>query len=460
MATVSSIGSARRTRVIREVNDGAPEHGAVTHERTVQFGQALSVECFRLKNGLRLLLCEDHSAPVVAYHTWYRVGSRHERMGKTGLAHLFEHLMFNETEHLKPGVLDRKLEEAGAESNASTWLDWTHYNIALPREKLPVAVAIESERMQNLVLRDPQVASEKEVVANERRYRVDDDVEGSVSELLWATAFTTHAYRWPTIGWMEDIQNFDTEDCRVFYDTFYAPNNATLVVVGDVTERRVLELVSKAYGTIEPSLLPVEDVRPELPQIEERRKNVQKPTATEKLVVGYHAPAFGDFDHPALSLLSEVLFGGRASRVYRRLVHDEEAAVDVHAFVGPFRDPGLFEIFASAREGHSASGLLRILDEEVAKVIDQPVSSEELDRAKARLELSLLGGLETVDGKASTIGFYDTVLGKPAGAFERLDATLELGSGDLLRAARKYLRNDSRSVIFVEPQPTSKGTEA
>src|SRR5262249_52862418 len=152
---------------------------------------------------------------------------------------------------------------------------------------------------------------------------------------------------------------------------------------------------------------------------------------TEKLVVGYHAPAFGDFDHPALSLLSEVLFGGRASRVYKRLVHDEEAAVDMHAFVGPFHDPGLFEIYASGREGRSATDLLKILDEELAKVVAEPVSTEELDRAKARLELSLLAGLETVDGKASTIGFYDTVLGKPSGAFERLEASTALGPGDL-----------------------------
>ena len=459
MAGGSIAGSARRAKWLNEVNAGAPSYGAVTHERTVPFGQALKVECFRLRNGLRILICEDHSAPVVAYHTWFRVGSRHERVGKTGLAHLFEHLMFNETEHMKPGVLDRKLEEAGAESNASTWLDWTHYNIALPREKLPVAVAVESERMQHLVLRDPQVASEKEVVANERRYRVDDDVEGSVSETLWATAFTMHAYRWPTIGWMDDIQNFNTDDCRTFYDTFYAPNNATLVVVGDIAERRVLELVSRAYGSIEPSTLPVEDVQPELPQGEERRKAIQKPTATEKLVVGYHAPAFGDFDHPALSLLSEVLFGGRASRVYRRLVHDEEAAVDVHAFVGPFRHPGLFEIYASAREGHSAASLLRAVDEELAKVREAAVSDEELDRAKARFELSLLSGLETVDGKASTIGFYDTVLGRPAGAFERLDATTDLTPTDLLHVARRYLRNESRTVIFVEPAAT-KGAAA
>lgn len=459
MAAQSTASSARRAKWIDEWNKGAPQFGAVHHERTVEFGQTLRVECFRLRNGLRILLCEDHSAPVVAYHTWYRVGSRHERVGKTGLAHLFEHLMFNETEHMKPGVLDRKLEEAGAESNASTWLDWTHYNIALPREKLPIAVAVESERMQHLVLRDPQVASEKEVVANERRYRVDDDVEGSVSEMLWATAYAAHAYRWPTIGWMDDIQNFNTEDCRTFYDTYYAPNNATLVVVGDVAERRVLELVSEAYGNIEPSVLPVEDVKPELPQREERRKTVQKPTATEKLVIGYHAPAFGDFDHPALSLLSEVLFGGRASRIYKRLVHDEEAAVDVHAFVGPFHDPGLFEMYASAREGHSAEALLRAVDEEIAKVLVEPVNGGELARAKARFELSLLSGLETVDGKASTIGFYDTVLGRPAGAFERLDATTRLDAGDLLRVARRYLRNESRTVLFVEPAAAKGAAE-
>lgn len=439
---------------------GVGAHSGVIHEGSVPFGPALTVECFRLGNGLRVLVCEDHSAPVVAYHTWYRVGSRHERIGKTGLAHLFEHLMFNETETMPAGELDRKLEEAGAESNASTWLDWTQYNIAIPRDRLPLVPKLESERMRRLVLRDPQVTSEKEVVANERRYRVDDDVEGAVSELLWATAFKEHAYRWPTIGWMPDIEGFTTDDCRSFYDTFYAPNNATLVIVGDVTERRALELVVKAYGAIPPSTLPVEDVRPEPPQTEERIVDVAKPTATEKLVVGYHSPALGDFDHPALSLLSEVLFGGRASRVHRRLVRQLEIAVDVNAFVGPFRDPGLFEVFASARDGKTAKELLVAIDEEIDRARSEPIPNDELERAKARLELSLVAGLETVEGKASTIGFYDTVIGRPASAFERLEATASLTSSDLLRVARRYLGKHSRSVILVHPQEESKGAAA
>mgnify|MGYP006383810249 CR=1 FL=1 len=255
-----------RDRRLAQLNENASPFAQIRHLGTTAFGPALSVERFRFGNGLELLLCEDHSAPVVAYHTWYRVGSRHERPGKTGLAHLFEHLMFNETERLGPGEFDRKLEEAGAESNAATWLDWTQYNIAVPKQQLPLVVTLEAERMSRLLLKDPQVTSEKEVVANERRYRVEDDVEGAVSETLWSTAFQSHAYQWPTIGWMADIEAFTTEDCQDFYRTYYAPNNASIVVVGDVTEAALLAKVQKAYGHLAPSTMPLEDVRPEPPQ--------------------------------------------------------------------------------------------------------------------------------------------------------------------------------------------------
>jgi len=212
--------ASNRAARLAKLNENAPEWGAIAHVETVPFGGRLKIERFRLANGLELLTCEDRSAPVIAYHTWFRVGSRHEREGKTGLAHLFEHLMFNEVEGRASGEFDRLLEEAGAESNASTWLDWTQYNIAIPKEKIGLVIGLEAERMTHLVLREPQVTSEKEVVANERRFRVDDDVEGSVSELLWATAYDRHAYRWPTIGWMKDIEGFTTEDCAEFYRTY------------------------------------------------------------------------------------------------------------------------------------------------------------------------------------------------------------------------------------------------
>ena len=452
--------SAPRDARLAKVNLKAPEWGKVTHLETVPFGGRLKVERFRFANGLELLACEDHAAPVVAYHTWFRVGSRHERDGKTGLAHLFEHLMFNEVEGRKPGEFDRKLEEAGAESNASTWLDWTQYNIAIPKDRLGLVIGLEAERMSRLVLREPQVKSEKEVVANERRFRVDDDVEGAISELLWATAFERHAYRWPTIGWMKDIEGFTTEDCADFYKTYYAPNNATIVVVGDFSEASLLEKVAQAYGSLPASTLPVENYQAEPPQTAERRLDVKKPTPTEKLAIGYHAPALGDFDHLALALLVDVLFGGRASRVHRRLIRELELAADVRSFVGPFRDPGLFEIFASAREGRRAEELLAAIDAELDKVCEAPVGNDEIERAQARTELALVAGLETVDGKASTIGFYETLLGRPAAAFERLDAIRKLGPSDLLRAARRYLSKEARSVILVRAELKSDTQKA
>ena len=446
---------ARRQALLAQINAKAPEFGAVTHVETIPFGPALSIERFRLKNGLELLLCEDHSAPVIAYHTWFHVGSRHERVGKTGLAHLFEHLMFNEVEGRPAGEYDRLLEEAGSDVNASTWLDWTQYNIATPKDQLPLVVKLEAERMSRLVLRDPQVSSEKEVVANERRYRVEDDVEGSVSELLWATAFQAHAYRWPTIGWMDDIQGFTTDDCVAFYKTFYAPNNASIVVVGDVAEAQLLPKVSAEYGHIAASELPLEDVKPEPPQLEERRLEVTKPTTTDKLVVGYHSPAIGDWDYSVVSLLIEVLFGGRASRLHQRLVRELELASEVRAFVGPFKDPGLVELFVSCREGHRAEELLAVLDAELERVREEAIPESEIERARARFELGLLAGLDTVDGKASTIGFYDTLLGRPQAAFERLEGIRRIGASELRRVARKYFASSARSLIFVRPQPKS-----
>jgi len=444
-----------RQRRLDKLNAAAPPHGRVEHEGSVAFGPALTVERFRLENGLSILLCEDHAAPVVAYHTWFAVGSRHEHEGKTGLAHLFEHLMFNETEHLAAGEFDRKLEQAGAESNAATWLDWTQYNVAVPKQQLGVVIELEAERMAHLVLREPQVESEKEVVANERRYRVDDDVEGTASEQLWATAFTQHAYQWPTIGWMKDIEGFSTEDCQAFYRTFYAPNNATVVVVGDVSEAAALRRIMQAYGSRPAVELPLEDVMPEPPQTAERRFELEKPTATDKLLVGYHSPALGDFDYPALSLLAEVLFGGRASRMHQRLIHELELATEVRSFVGPFRDPGLTEIYASARGSHRAEELLEVIDQELDRVREEPILLAELERARARLELGLLASLDSVDGKASTIGFYDTVLGWPAAAFERLEATARISAGDLRRVARRYLVPERRTVGFVRPQKAS-----
>jgi len=410
-------------------------------------------------NGLSILMVEDHAAPTVAYHTWFRVGSRHESPGKTGIAHLFEHLMFNETEKLEAGQFDRELEELGAESNASTWLDWTHYEIAVPATAFERVAELESERMQHLVLREPQVESEKEVVANERRYRVEDDVEGAVGEQLWATAFVRHPYRWPTIGWMSDIESFDVDDCQTFYRTYYAPNNATLVVVGDVSPERALRKLQDAYGDYVPAPIPDPPAEREPEQTAEKRLEVTKLTPTWKLNIGYHSPALSHPDHLPLSVLTEVLFGGRSSRLLKVLVRDLELASDVRASLSPLADPGLFEIFVSAREGVSAEQLLEVVDAELDRVLTDPITEDELVRATARTELSLLQGLSNNEGKASTIGFYEVVLGNPIAGFERLSALASLRPEDMAAVARRYLKRSARTVILVRPQANPAAEE-
>ncbi len=433
---------------LNRLNQDKPSDARLRYEERIAFGPALKLDVFSLGNGLRILLLEEHSAAVLAFHSWFRVGSRHERTGKTGLAHLFEHLMFNETEHLPRGQFDRELEAVGAESNASTWLDFTQYNISAPKSELARLVRMEADRMENLILRPAQVDSEKEVVANERRFRVDDDVEGTINEVLYKTAFREHAYHWPTIGWMEDIEGFTPEDCAAFYQTYYAPNNAILVLVGDFETPEALRVIQEAYGHLPAAKLPVEDVHPEPPQTEQRRVTLRKPTPTEKLCIGYKGPALGDFDHIPLSLLTEILTGGRSSRLYRRLVRELEVASELRAFVGPFREPGLLEIYVAARDGHSAEAILSVIDEETERLVRDGVTDEEMNRTQARFELGLLHALESADGKAQTIGFYDCVLGEPDAAFRRLDALRRVTPSDLLRVARRYLRPEGRTVVI------------
>jgi zinc protease len=438
--------------LVRELNRNVRRRNArFAHEGTVPFGEAMHIDRFRLGNGLRVLLVQDRSAPVVSYHTWFRVGSRHEKPGKTGLAHLFEHLMFNETEHLPAGEFDRIFEAAGAETNAATWTDWTFYYENLPKKSLELAVRLEADRMAHLVLREPQVASEKEVVANERRYRVEDDVEGKINEQLYALAFKKHPYHWPTIGWMRDIEGFTIDDCRAFYRTYYAPNNATVVVVGDVDPAHVLGLIQAHYGHLRAARIPEGPSVAEPAQRRERTRTLKLPTATEKLQLGYRAPALGDDDWPVLSLANDILFGGRSSRLHRRLVDETELASECSGSVAPFRDPGLHEMWVSMRPGQPIQKGLAILDGEVARLRREPPTDAELDKAKNRYELGFLNGMETAGGKAEQIGFYDSVLGDAGRIFARLEQYRRITPDDVLRVAKRYLDPARRTILTVLP---------
>jgi zinc protease len=454
-----SNNETERTALVSRVNEHLTAHGAFDYLGPLIFGPRLFIEHFRMKNGMDVLLLKDKSAPVISFHTWFRVGSRHEKPGKTGLAHLFEHLMFNEVEGLAPGAFDKRMEAAGADNNASTWLDFTQYQEAFPKQHLKTVIELEAKRMHQLVLRKPQVDSEKEVVKNERLFRVDDDVEGFAEELLWKTAFKQHAYHWPTIGFMQDIEGFTIDDCEAFYRAYYAPNNATVVVVGDLNEYKTLNLLRDHYGHIPASLLPVEDIEPEPPQDAERRLCIEQPTTTHKLIMGYKGPALGDRDHVVMSVLVEILTGGKASRLHQHLVRDLTIASEVAGFVGPHHHPSLIEFSVSARAEHTAEELLIEFDRELEKVVNLPVAPDELTQAIHRMELSTLCSLESADAKASSIGFYFTLLGAPGAVFDRLQIARTTTLADLRFAARRFLSPNNRTVILVAPQAPSP-TEA
>jgi zinc protease len=440
------------TELTRKLNRGVRRPEArLSFEGELPFGPALRLHSYRLGNGLEVLLLVDRSAPVVSYHTWYRVGSRDEEPGKTGLAHMLEHLMFGATRRHPLGELDRLCEHAGAEANAATWTDWTYYYENLPKDALALAIELESDRMTGLTLHAPEFESEREVVENERRYRVDDDVEGSAGETLYGLAFRKHPYRWPTIGFLDDIRSYRLGDVQRFYRRWYAPNNATVVVAGDFDPEDALRLIRSHYGKLPPSRIPKRALVTEPGQRRERRVALRKPASTEKLQVGYRAPSLTDPDYAALTVLSEILLGGRSSRVQQRLVHELELCNEARGGIAPFAEPGLFDVWLSMREGKTAAKGLQAFDAELRRVRREKVRPEELDKAQNRLELGFLHGMETASGKAEQVGFYRTVVGDPAAVFEQLEAYRMVTADQVLAVAGRYLAPERRSIVRVRP---------
>ena len=455
MARHSNAGRASRSSSSSRLAAPFLKSQSLRFDAEFSLGARLRCRRYRLRNGLTLLTLPDASAPVVSYHTWFRVGSRHETPGKTGLAHLFEHLMFNETSNLRAGEFDRLIEGVGGESNAATWTDWTQYYENVPASELDLIIRLEAERMANLVLRKEPLESEKEVVANERRYRVEDDVEGEAAEALYALAFRKHPYRWPTIGWMRDIRSFTLEDCRRFYRTYYAPNNAIVVLAGDFDEAQALEAIVAAYGKLKARAIPELATYHEPQQRRERYLEMRRETQSEKLLLGYRAPSFGSEDWAPLVVLNEILCGGRSARLNQLLVHELELASEVDGSIAPFHDPGLFELWVATRPGKRAREALRYVDRELRRVQTQKVSSAEIDKAVNRLELGFLQDMETAAGKAEQLGFYETVLGDAARAAEPLDDYRKVDADTLRDVARRYFQRDQRSRIDVLPKAPS-----
>lgn len=419
---------------------------------------ALSLSKWRLDNGLEVILLPDPHATAVSYMTWFRVGSRNEdaAAGETGLAHLFEHLMFTQTKNAPPNAFDTQMEAVGGSSNAMTYYDFTAYVDDLPPTEVPTAVRLEADRMVNLDLRKKQVETERDVVAEERLSSVEDNVDGILDELMYQQAFKKHPYRWPVIGLMKDIKAFTQDRAVAFYRKYYAPNNAVIVVAGRIDEAEMLNLILDAYGGLEPSSkLPTTDTEPERAPASEVRTTVTRPVPADKVVIGFAAPPLGSTDRAAYEVLNEVLAGGPSSRLNRALVVDRTWASSVHGDIAPTRDPGLYAIWIQMMKGHTAAEAERLVMEAVADLVARPLGAAELGKAAARLETAFWQQLSSSHGRAETIGMFEIA----GGGFQRLlDRGAEyarITPADVQRVAAAYLAGGARSVAVARPEGAS-----
>ncbi|MBP9084873.1 MAG: insulinase family protein [Kofleriaceae bacterium] len=422
-------------------------------------GGGSPVRRYRFDNGLVVLAAQNRSAPIVAVQTWFRVGSRNEAPGATGLAHLFEHLMFGATQTRPAGEFDRVVERTGGESNAATWVDWTYYRLTVPARDLALALDLEHERMDCLALDPAAVEAERDVVTNERRERVEDDVDGWLDEQLMALAFTEHPYRWPTIGWMSDIRAVSLDTIREFYRTWYAPNNAILVVVGDFADDELLALVAARQGSLLAASTPLA-LRPTEPvQTEARMTRAAKPIATHRILIGYKAPSQHDPQWAHLEILATLLAGCPSARLHRRLVIDTEIASSVDAQLTPFAEPSLFRISITCARGHDADEVLRVVDEELARLINEPCSEQELQKAKHLAETDFWSGIADIDGKAEALGHHETALGDFRSVALLATRLAEATPADIHRAAQQYFVPTSRSLVIADPDGDEDGDD-
>ncbi len=413
-----------------------------------------------LDNGLKVLLLEDHRSPVVTCQVWYRVGSRNEHPGLSGLSHYLEHMMFKGTPRFGPRVYSRLLEEQGASENAFTAQDSTTYFVTIAAEKIDLVLELEADRMRNLLLDPREVDSERKVIMEERRTRSDDDPVGALAEELNAVAFKAHPYRIPTIGFVTDIPQLTAEDLRAWYDTYYRPNNAILVLVGDFTGAEILARVRARFGQIPrgPDPPPVRVVEPE--QRGERRAWVKKEAQLPVIFIGYHAPNHRSPDSYALDLLSTVLSGGRASRLYRRLVYEQRLALDAGGeYTRLSLDPDLFTFYATVLPDKRVEEIERALAGEVERLRTEPVGDEELQRAKNQIESAFVFGQDSTYSRASTLARYELIGGWRLRE-DYLPKIRAVTAENLMSVARSYFVPDHQTTAILVPAPPAESASA
>src|SRR6185312_4951958 len=404
-----------------------------------------------LPNGLKVIFVADHKAPVVTVQVFYHAGGKDEPAGKRGMAHMFEHMMFKGSTHVPPEEHARFIQLVGGENNAFTQDDTTGYHDTVPPSALEFTMKLEAERMRNLKLTQKTIDSERQVVEEELRLRVENSPIGKALKEELALAYTTHPYRISAAGDKKDLDTVTPADCQKFYDEYYRPNNAALVVVGDTEEATVRSLAQKYFGPLEKGPTPRHDAPQEPEQVDMRSKTVEMPVQLPVIIGGYHIPKGDSPDLFALEVLQQILAGGESSRLHQRLVRKDKTAVAAGGFVYAHEDPGLFLTFALYLPSMDVEKLKAALDEEIGKIASQKVDPHELQKAKNQLAARAVYQRERVSGLTSNIGVDWVVSHDPSRPFTSAAKFDAVTADAVLRVAKKYLVKTNLSMLTLVP---------
>jgi zinc protease len=417
-----------------------------------QIRQNLKVEKYQLKNGLTVLLHKDDSVPVIAFHQWFRVGSANEKVGRTGLAHFFEHLMFKGTNKYPGKDYEHIVSANGGANNAFTTRDYTGFYTFLPSDKLELVIDIESDRMRNLLFDQKEINSEREVVKEERRMRYENDIFGAMNELLYTTIYKTSQYRWPVIGYMTDLNATSIDELKKFYNTYYAPNNAVVVIAGSFDIAKAKKLIDKYYGGLQSQSIPELKFVAEAPQRAPRQAHLQKDVQGVSASLVYPSEPAGNVNNYALDLASNILGEGPSSRLYKKLVYQDQLATGVAVYNQNEQRAGHLQVSLNLKPGVSLAKVTPIVDREIAKLSNEEVTATELQKVKNQVMMSYVGGLKTIGGKARALAMNEVFFGDYQMLFYDLGRYNAVTTADIQKVARQYFVAQKMTTISVDPK--------
>ncbi len=423
--------------------------GATAATRPPKFNYTMTT----LPNGLKVVFLEDHSTPIVHAEIWYHVGSKNEKAGRTGFAHLFEHMMFKGSKNVEPEGHPSWISSIGGQSNAFTTEDATVFWQTTPAQYLPLVLWLEADRMASLRIDDAAFKTEREVVKEERRMRIDNQPYGRLNEIIYDAAFTVHPYKHPTIGSMKDLEAASIDDVRDFFRTYYVPENATLVLVGDFDTKEATSLVAQYLGRVAKAKQPVpRDIPQEPAQTKERRMTVEENWPLPAVVVAHHITFDGNPDSYPLHIASKVLSDGQSSRIYRKLVYEKQLALAAFGGGNIIEDPNLFYAVAIVQPGKTTGETINALIAELDRLRNEPISAGELQQAKNQFARDYIFSRESNKDKAQQLGHAAVIHNDVKTADGEFDIFMNMTADDVQRVARKYFTAENRLVMTIMPK--------